>query len=32
MIYNNLSNPYIVTIINTLLAEIITMFVLLICY
>ena len=32
MIYNNLSNPYFVTIINTLLAEIITMFVLLICY
>ena len=32
MIYNNLFNPYIVTIINTLLAEKITMFVLLICY
>ena len=30
--YNNLFNPYIVTIINTVLAEGITMFVLLICY
>ena len=30
--YNNLFNTYIVTIINTVLAEGITMFVLLICY